>query len=315
MDIRLRSLIDEYGVFLRREAEELGYSDSAIARLVRDGEWHRVRHGAYTFKVDWTAYDDAGRYGVLCRAGLRQARIPVVLSHAGAVNEWGAPLWDLDLTTVDLTRKDGRSGRAEAGVRQHRGRLLPGDERLCNGLMVTSPTHAALELTAMYDVEHCLVVIDDLLHRGLTDLDQLKARNSLMVRWPDTLHTDLILRLADGRSESVGETRSRHLCWAQGLPAPTPQFPVLDLAGREFARVDLAWPSLGVFLEFDGRVKYQRFLREGESVTDAVLREKKREELICEVTGWRCIRIVWADLHTPAQTADRIRRLFRPQAA
>ena len=77
-------------------------------------------------------------------------------------------------------------------------------------------------------------------------------------------------------------------------------------------RVDLAWPSLGLFLEFDGKVKYQRYLREGESVTDAVLREKQREELICELTGWRCIRIVWADLYHPERTAARIRAMFRP---
>lgn len=78
------------------------------------------------------------------------------------------------------------------------------------------------------------------------------------------------------------------------------------------ARVDFAWPELGVFMEFDGRVKYEKFLREGESVTDAVLREKRREQLICELTGWRCIRIVWADLYTPELTAARIRSLFRP---
>ena len=29
-------------------------------------------------------------------------------------------------------------------------------------------------------------------------------------------------------------------------------------------RVDLAWPEYGVFLEFDGRVKYEKYLREGE---------------------------------------------------
>ena len=67
-----------------------------------------------------------------------------------------------------------------------------------------------------------------------------------------------------------------------------------------------------MFLEFDGKVKYEQHLREGESVSDCVVREKQRESRICELTGWRCIRIVWADLYRPAATADRIRRLFRP---
>ena len=45
--------------------------------------------------------------------------------------------------------------------------------------------------------------------------------------------------------------------------------------------MDFAWPEFGVFLEFDGKEKYTKYLKEGESVVDAVLREKKREELIC----------------------------------
>jgi hypothetical protein len=76
--------------------------------------------------------------------------------------------------------------------------------------------------------------------------------------------------------------------------------------------VDYAWPELGVFLEFDGRIKYQELLKEGESVTDVVLREKKREELICRLTGWRCIRITWADLYQPERTAAAIRALLFP---
>lgn len=62
-------------------------------------------------------------------------------------------------------------------------------------------------------------------------------------------------------------------------------------------------------------MKYEEHRHEGESVVDCVLREKRRESLICELTGWRCIRIVWADLYKPAETAARIRRLFRTNAA
>ena len=101
-------------------------------------------------------------------------------------------------------------------------------------------------------------------------------------------------------------------------PAPSSADPQLSdntRHGNEIARVDLAWPHLGVFLEFDGKVKYQEHRREGESVVDCVLREKQRESRICEITGWRCIRIVWADLYKPAETASRIRRLLLRPAA
>ncbi len=288
----------------------MGYHDVAMARLVRDGTWHRVRRGAYCLGADWGALTDHQRYGLLCRAVVRQANTRVVFSHVSSANEWAAPLWEADLAEVHLTRVDGRTGRREAGVRQHRGTIIDGDVVERRGLAVMSPTRTALELTTLFDVEHSLVEIDDLLHRGLTTLEQLRSRYALMNHWPETLRTDLVLRLADGRSESVGETRIRYLCWAQGLPAPIPQYPIRDRTGRVIARVDLAWPELGVFLEFDGKVKYQSLLAPGENPSDVVVREKRREELIRELTGWSCIRVTWSDLYQPVVTADRLRALF-----
>jgi hypothetical protein len=79
--------------------------------------------------------------------------------------------------------------------------------------------------------------------------------------------------------------------------------------------LDFAWPELGIWLEFDGKVKYEKHLREGESVTDAVLREKRREQVISELTGWRCFRITWADLEEPEKLARRLREFIASVAA
>lgn len=315
MDPVLRQICTERGVFLRREAEALGYHDHAMAGLVRSGSWHRVRRGAYTYRALWEPLSVNERYGLLCRAAVRQANTGVLLSHLSSANEWGAPLWDVDLKEVHLTRLDGRTGRREAGVRQHRGKILDGDETERSGIRTTSATRTALELTTLLDVEHSLVEIDALLQAGMTTPELLRERYSHMQRWPETLRTDLVLRLVDGRAESVGETRVRYLCWCQHLPAPIPNYPIRDRNGREIFRVDLAWPELGLFLEFDGKEKYHRLRRPGETIEDTVLREKQRESTICELTGWRCIRIVWADLYRPVQTAARIRALMRPAAA
>jgi hypothetical protein len=311
VDAILEVICAENGVFLRREAEALGYHDHAIARAIRSGEWIRVRRGAYTLRHLVRDLGLAGRYDLLCRAAVRQAQTTVALSHTSSLGQWTSPLWEASLTDVHLTRPDGKSGRREAGICQHRGRLIDGDLVEHNGLLMTSATRAALEYTTLADVEHCLVEFDFLLHHELVTMEGLRERYDSMIRWPNTLTTALVLRLADGRSESVGETRIRYLCWAMGLPAPEVNYPILDERGREVARVDLAWPELGVFLEFDGKVKYEGLLREGERASDVVVREKKREDMICRLTGWRCIRVVWADLYTPEQTAARIRRMFR----
>ena len=45
-----------------------------------------------------------------------------------------------------------------------------------------------------------------------------------------------------------------------------------------------------------------------------LLREKRREEQICALTGWVCIRITWEDLARPRLLARRIRRLLASRA-
>jgi Transcriptional regulator, AbiEi antitoxin len=315
VDPILQLICGQQGVFLRSEAEALGYSDHSMAKAVATGEWVRVRRGAYVLGEIYADLDISARYDLLCRAAVRQTWTPVVLSHTSSLAQWGCPLWDARLTEVHLTRPDGNTQRREAQIRTHRGTLAEGDVARRNGLTVTSAVRAALEYTTVTDVEHSLVEIDDLLHRKLVNLFDLRARYAEMAQWPGTLITDLVLRLADSRSESVGETRARYLVWSQGLPPPEVNFPIYDESGREVARVDLAWPAYGLFLEFDGKVKYERLLKHGEHASDVVVREKKREDMICRLTGWRCIRLVWADLYQPAVTAAKIRAMFRPAAA
>ncbi len=314
MDERLIGITIERGVFTRKEARDLGCNDAAVARAIKAGRWKRVRRGAFTFADTWHALDDVARHRILARAVVRNARCEVALSHISALTEFAAPVWDLPLDQVHVTRFDARAGRREAGVVQHRGAAYVGDLSMRDGLLITSATRAALELTAIAGTEQCLVPIDHLLHQGETTIGELHHRLPSMNHWSGTLRTDLVLRLADGRSESPGETRTRYLCWSNGLPMPVPQFEVYA-GGALLARLDLAWPELRAWLEFDGAVKYSAFLREGESAVDAVLREKKREDEIRRVTGWRCIRVTWADLYEPQRTASRIRKMFNDQAA
>src|SRR5438105_2754443 len=131
----LERIVDEFGVFLRREAESLGVYDRAIAKAVKYGAWVRVRRGAYTFTFRWEGLSINGQYDLVSRAVIRQSQTDVVLSHQSALNQWGTPLWDASTQEVHVTRLDGKAGRREAGVRQHRGVIEPGDVVECNGLL------------------------------------------------------------------------------------------------------------------------------------------------------------------------------------
>lgn len=302
-------------VVLRKTLLDQGYDDYAIARMVKGCALARVRRGAY---ADWAAVkllNAAGLHGLRGRAVLQQAKTPVVLSHVSAALEYDVPDWGLDLSDVHVTRLDGRLGRHEAGVHQHCGKVLAGDVVSRNGIDVTSATRAALEVTTVADVESSLAVVNHLLHWGHTTLEQLTERYAAMDYWPNTLHTDVVLRLANPKIESLGETRTFYLCFRQSLPMPEPQYEIKDDRGVVVARVDFAWPELGVWLEFDGKVKYEKHLRPGERASDVVIREKKREDRIRRLTGWRCIRLTWADLEQPERTAAMIRTELQRAAA
>jgi hypothetical protein len=219
---------------------------------------------------------------------------------------YDAPMWGVDLTRVHVTRSDNLSGRRAADVQQHEAVIRPGSLVVLGGQLVTAPARAVLESLSCTSVESGLCIANHMLHQGYTTLDELHMEYVGMENWPHIRAAEVVLRLADPRIESVGESRSFWTVYRSGLPAPVPQFEVRDTAGRVVARVDFAWPDLGVFLEFDGRVKYERLLRPGERTSDVVLRERDRERRVCELTGWICVRATWADLDRPAELVRRL---------
>lgn len=301
-------------VFLRREALADGYSDRAIKRKLEAGEWQRVRAGAYVAGEVWRDLSEEDRHRVRARAVLRTSHPSTVLSHVSAALEHGAPVWGIDLTEVHVTRTDGRSRRREAGVVHHRGRLDDEHVVAVADVRTTARLRTAFEVTTIAGVEAALVTVDGLLRLERPDDEAMEELRQQVRHWPNSLAAEVVMRLADPRRESAAESRAAYLCWKQKLPRPQPQVPILDEQGAEFARVDFAWPEIGVFLEVDGRAKYLIHRRDGESLEDFLMREKRREEQICMLTGWVCVRITWSDLNTPRSTARRIRRVLDSRA-
>jgi hypothetical protein len=302
-------------IWRRKDLLAEGHSDRTIAHLMATGVLRRIRYGTYVSGAAWSQCDESARHSILIRAVVKRAQCDMVASHLSALVEWEVPMWDLSPDVVHVTRTDERAGRREAGVVQHLGELRDEDVVQRNGIRLTNPARTALDCACLLDLEHAVTIVGDFLHRKLTTKDELRAMAMFMVKWPGSLQHQLVVDLADERCESVGEHRTLFMCWAQGLPRPVPQYKVYDELGRLFARLDFAWPALGVWLEFDGRIKYQQLLKDGEDVTTVVLREKKREKRIAKLTGWECIRITWADLYKPEVTAMEIRELLSPDTA
>jgi hypothetical protein len=306
MDDRLRSIERDHGVFLRSELLDLGYDDKMIRIAIRAGEWVRVRNGAYCFRDTWAAAEAVARHWIRARAVMRVMEGRVALSHISSLVAQGVPVWGADLSMVHVTRLDRGASRRECNVHHHKGRLKDDDLIQRGGLLMTVPPRAVLEAGTLSSVESGLVSTDGALHLGLVTPDELARGYEVMSQWPGAQTLQLVLRLADARSASPGESRSRYLFWSQGLPAPDLQFDVRDENGVLIGTCDFAWPAHRLLGEFDGKIKYGRLLLPGQTPGDAVFAEKRREDRLREATQWSLIRFVWDDLGRPVATGRRL---------
>jgi hypothetical protein len=195
---------------------------------------------------------------------------------------------------------------------------------MIDGVRVTSAARAVVDIARTAEFESAVAVADAALRlrarrvepptssrlreRGVTGPD-LDAAVRRATGWPGVPDARRVVAFADARSESVGESRSRVAIALAGLPPPQLQWPV-PLDGST-AYTDFAWPEQRTVGEFDGRVKYGRLLRSGQSPGDVVYAEKLREDAI-RAADWEVVRWRWADLFDFTDTAVRIRDRFRP---
>ncbi|WP_299440817.1 type IV toxin-antitoxin system AbiEi family antitoxin domain-containing protein [uncultured Phycicoccus sp.] len=299
MDRRLHTFASARGsVVTSAQAGALDVDESALRRLRRAGELVRVRRDAYVLGEAWAAATPEQRLALRTRAILA-TRGADVASHQAALAMQGLPLYGVDLVTVDVLTRT-RRVRLAAGLRTHPSR--PGGEHVVADGYRCVPVAVAIAQVTMRDgLMAGLVPLDAALHRHRCSpgevrsaLDERATTARLRAR------RDALLRLADGASESVGETLTRLALVDAGLPVRS-QVEVRDPAGRFVGRVDLLVGDR-VVVEFDGAVKYA-----GAEGREALVREKRREDAL-RALGYLVVRVTWADLERPGAVVALVRR-------
>lgn len=299
---------DHHGLLLRRTALALGYDDNWLRRMVKDQALVHIRHGAYADPAVWLPATAAGRHVILGHAVMQQYDDRVALSHASAHLRRGGPDWGLDLSTVNVTNLHGRGDRTQAGITHHRGRVGVVDVTRTDGHWITAPGRTAAETAAAASLVPAIGVLDWTLHQGLTTPEELRQYAADYMReWPGTVGLDEAVARSDGRSESIGETRTRILLEDHGF-RPEPQWEVFHPSGRLAGRVDLLLREERLLVEFDGEIKYGRLLKPGQTIKDVIRAERAREVLLEELTGLRMFRVIWVDLDHATRTIDRVHR-------
>lgn len=305
----LRHLVETQGFFTRAMARDCGYSDRQVDAMHRAGAWARFRHGYYTYPDLWATLDAVGQHRVRCRAVMHALGDRVVLSHVSCLVMLGVDPWGVDLQRVHVTRLDRGAGRIEGDVVHHLAHVPDDDLRELDGLLLTRSDRATIEAGSVArDGERALCLFNQVLRDRLVTTDQLRDRFERMAAWPRTQKLHVPIRMADGRSESVGESRGLWLFRMAGIPAPESQFEVYDADGVLRGTCDWGWPEHRLLGEFDGRIKYGRLLHPGQEPGDVVFAEKQREDQLREITGYRMVRLVWDDYERPHVTVRRVLR-------
>jgi predicted transcriptional regulator of viral defense system len=293
---------------LRRSAALAdGMTDDELARLVRRGELFRLVRGTYA--SGGLPTDDDERHAAVVMATVAGLRLPGAVSHLSAAVLHGLPTWNVRFDRVHLTRRPPASGSGTRRIHLHVARLADDEVTVLNGLEVTDLTRTAVDVARTLPFEQAVVIVDAALATLRTTQEQLTDCLARMGAVPGVRRAARVVAFADGRSESVGESRSRVVLKRLGLPAPDLQVKLRRADGSEVARCDFGWREHRTIAEFDGRIKYGRLLRPGSEPGDAVFEEKLREDDIRD-HGLKVARWIWRELDTPLVIADRLRRAF-----
>ena len=183
---------------------------------------------------------------------------------------------------------------------------------MLSDLAVASLARTVVDLGRTLPFADAVAAADAALRTGL-DREELEQVLALAAGRPGISAARRVVAFADPRSESPGESHSRVVLHAIGLPPSSLQHEVLDEQGRVIARCDFGWEEHRTVGEFDGLVKYGRLLRPGQTAADVVLGEKHREDAVRD-QGYAMVRWGSPDLQRERVLAERLRRAFARHA-
>jgi hypothetical protein len=155
----------------------------------------------------------------------------------------------------------GRAVSSRRGLVVHHGRAGPDDVREIEGLRVLALERVVADLLCHLPwrgrARHALAVLDQALRLAGDGAETFrKAVATRLDERPDirgTVRARGLLDLGSGLAESPAESLLRLTLVESGFPAPEANWAIRAPDGTEIVRLDLAWPSLRICLEYVGR--------------------------------------------------------------
>jgi very-short-patch-repair endonuclease len=309
-----------HGVVATSDASKLGLGPADLRRMLKQGDVRRLIRGWYAVRrpgADRAPWEDEDEWKtaralhrLLSIALLRSFDGRVVASHQSALVLHDVRLWKTDLTNAHLCRSHDDHTRLRTSAVLHPS--CGAEPAHCPLGYATVPVATAVVQVGLRPPRtglpsfafESLVAADGALHDGLTTPDELKLAVAAHAGHPGIQGVRALLAHADGRHESVGETRLARTMRVLGYRF-TPQAPVV--AGGRTWRVDFELDDDPVAVEFDGMTKYSGGLVNPTpaNLQRALAQEKWREDRLRE-TGREVVRFVWSEADDAHLVAVRI---------
>lgn len=304
-----------------------GRTDREIRELVRTGLVLRVRRDRYIDAVGYDGLWDEGKHLVAVIAAHLNADPPgPVFWGPSAAVVHGLPVYRLAPKNVHTVILGNRHGRTRSGIAQHYVAIDDSDIVEIGGIRCTSVERTVLDLACTATADASLSAADAALRRVAVEGHRYDAARA--VAWHERMshraaavhargvrQARRILDFADGRAQLPGESVSRLQLHRIGFSGLDLQVHVTGAEGDDYW-LDFGFPRNRVFGEFDGQGKYMDpEVRGARTAEDAVIAEKRREDDVRGVTGWRFAR--WEDRHirTPDTLSARLNAFgVRPPA-
>ena len=284
--------IRQHGVLTRRQVLDLGYSDSAIGRLIGTGRWQRLYRGVYLIVPP----TDSLRARLIAIA----LRVPgrTWISHGSA-----AALWEILPDSGNPIEVTTCGNLKDTTLRVHRVAALDVvDRAVLEGVPVTGVERTLIDLAGVVRRTVLEGAVSEALRLRLTDVNRLRKRAEAL-SCPGRRGAPLLRKMLDEwagsrAAESALELAFGRLSRQQGLPPGVRQFEVRE-RGRFVARVDVAYPSEKLAVELDG---YRWHGGAGRWRADLA-----RRNLLTKL-GWRVVHLTWQDVRSsPEEVAALLR--------
>jgi hypothetical protein len=256
-----------------------GMTPSKLKWGVRTGRWRRLAHGVYAEGSEEPSDLDLARARVLASRQVARGLLAGVL-HG------------LDGVVFDPLPRRYRQRLATAIV-------------VIDGVRSVDGLQTLVDLAAVLDDAVWEQALESALRKKLTTIAAVEALLPTLgaSRVPGAARIRRVLKRRPpgaAPTESLLETLMVQLArLVPGLGDPVRQYTVRDEHDQFIARVDLAWPSIGLFIELDGQQH-----------RDQPLYDARRETAVVAATGWLPGRFTWAEVaRYPRSTTRRLEAL------